>query len=92
MMNNSQSEKTTFKSAWQKLENTKKLPSRIRNLITIESKEFEEKVFKEESSFVEEINMRITKPIMRISNLSLSGKFKLIPIIIKIKDFKNIDI
>ena len=68
-MNNSQSEKTTFKSAWQKLENTKKLPSRIRNLITIESKEFEEKVFKEESSFVEEITNSIFSGWRKMSAL-----------------------
>jgi hypothetical protein len=74
-MNNSQSEKTTFKSAWQKLENTKKLPSRIRNLITIESKEFEEKVFKEESSFVEEITNSIFSGDCYIIKNAFSKKF-----------------
>ena len=32
-MTNNQTEEKTFKAAWQKLENSKQLPSRIRNLI-----------------------------------------------------------
>lgn len=44
--------KITFKSAWQKIEKEKKLPSRMRNLIKVEADEFENNILKEESSFV----------------------------------------
>ena len=47
-------EKITFKSAWENLEGKKKLPSRLRNLITIDAQEFEDNVLKEESKFVNE--------------------------------------
>ena len=79
-MINSQSEKITFKSAWSKLENTKELPSRIRNLITIEAKELEakeleEKILKEESSFVKKITDSIFSGNCYIIKNAFSKKF-----------------
>ena len=74
-MTNNQTKEKTFKAAWQKLENSKELPSRIRNLIKIDFKEFEEKVLKEESSFVEEITNSIYNGDCYIIKNAFSKKF-----------------
>jgi hypothetical protein len=67
--------KITFKSAWQELENSNKLPSRINKLVTIEFKEFEEKILKEEKSFVKSITDSIIKGDCYIIKNAFSKKF-----------------
>lgn len=74
-MNKENIEKITFKSAWQKLENSRQLPSRIRNLIHIEFKEFEKKVLQEESSFVKKITDSIYSGDCYIIKNAFSEKF-----------------